>query len=101
MAAHIRGAKAVLEIHGRAQAVHFRSKEHAGQGAFEEALIIAPRGVTGGGGAAIAGGNKFQSLRLGRAHAAGQPGAALRARPDAPHGANAASLLPPPPAYPS
>ena len=59
-AAHVGGAEAVLEIHGRAQAVDFGADEVARQHALEQALIVAAGGVAGGGSAAVAGGNKFK-----------------------------------------
>ena len=66
----IGGTEAVLEIHGRAQAVDFGADELAREHALQQALIIAARGVAGSGSAAVAGGHKLQRLRLGRAHAA-------------------------------
>ena len=41
------------------------AREHA----LEEALIVAARGVAGGGSAAVAGGGELKRLWLGRAHA--------------------------------
>ena len=69
-AAHVGGAEAMLEIHGRAQAVDLGADKFAGERAFQEAQIIAAGGVARGGSAAVAGGRELQRLRLGRAHAA-------------------------------
>ena len=78
-AAHVGGAEAVLQVHGRAQAVHLGADEVAGEHALQQALIVAPGRVAGGGGAAVAGGDELEGLRLGRAHAAGHQAQALRA----------------------
>lgn len=67
--AYVSRAEAVLKVHCRAEPIHLRTDEGAGQGAFEEPLVVAPSGVSRGWGTAIAGGNEFQCLRLGGAHA--------------------------------
>ena len=78
-AANVGGAEAVLEIHGRAKAVDLGAEKSAGQDAFEQSLIVAARGVAGGGSAAIAVRDKFESLRLRSAHATGHDAQALSA----------------------
>ena len=78
--ADVGGAEAMFEVHGRAQGVDFRADEVAGEHALKQALVVAAGGIAGGRGAAVAGGDEFEGLRLGRAHAAGdeaQAGGAL------------------------
>ena len=69
-AADVCGTEAVLEIHGGAQAVDFRTHEMPREDALEEALIIAARGVACGGSAAVVRRGEFEELGLGRAHLA-------------------------------
>ena len=94
-AAHIGGAEAVLEIHGRAQAVDFRPEELAGEHALEEAEIVAAGGVAGRGSAAVAGGDELEELRLRGAHAAGCQAQGMRARLGANDGANQVAFFAP------
>ena len=42
--AHIGGAEAVLQVHGRAQSIHFGADEGSGQHALQQPLVVAPRG---------------------------------------------------------
>ncbi len=39
--AHIAGAEAVLQVHGRAHAVDLPAQEVAGEDAFKQALVVA------------------------------------------------------------
>ena len=58
-------------------------------------MIVAARGLAGGGGAAVAGGHQFQGLGLGRAHAAGGQTQTLRPLGHLDHGADQVALLAP------
>ena len=94
-AANVGGAEAVLEIHGRAQAVDLGADEMAREHALEQALVVAAGGVAGGGRAAVAGGHEFERLRLGRAHAARDEAQALRALLHVDDGAHEVALVAP------
>jgi len=58
-------------------------------------LVITASGLTRGGRSAVAGGNKFQGLRFGCAHAPGGDAQALRAFLHFDHGANQVALFAP------
>ena len=94
-ATHISRTEAVLQIHCRAQAVHFGTDEMAGEHALQQPLIVAAGGLARGGCAAVARGNQFQRLRLGRAHAPRGQAQALRALCDLNDGADQVALLAP------
>ncbi len=94
-AAHVGGTEAVLEIHGGAQAVDLAAHEMPREDALEQALIIAARGVAGGGGAAVAGRSNLEELRPGRAHLARGQAQALRAWFHLDDGAHQVALVAP------
>ena len=93
--ADVGGTEAVLEIHGGAQAVDLRAQEMPCEHAIEEALIVAARGVAGSGSAAVAGGNKIEELRPGRAHLARGQTQRLRAWLHSDDSAHEVALLAP------
>jgi len=94
-AADVGGAEAVFKVHGRAEGVNLGADEVAGEHALKQALIVAAGGVAGGGGAAVAGGDEFEGLGLGRAHAAGDEAQAGSALLDLDDGADEVTLLAP------
>ena len=67
----------------------------AAESALKQALVVAAAGLAGGGGTPVAGGNEFQGLRLGRAHAASSQTQALGALGHFDHGADQVALLAP------
>ena len=94
-AADIGRAEAVLEIHGRAQAVDLRAEVMPRKHALEQALVVAAGGVAGSGSAALAGGDEFKKLRPGRAHLPRGQAQGLRAWFHVDHGANQVALVAP------
>jgi hypothetical protein len=85
----------VLQIHCGTEAIYFGADEDAREDALKQALIVAARGVASGRGAAIARGNEFKGLRLGRAHAASHDTQALCARLNLNDGSHEVALFAP------
>ena len=94
-AAHIGGPEAVLEVHGRAQAINLGTDKTAGKHALQKFLKIAAGRIASRGGAAIARGNQLKRLRLGRAHAPHRKAQALRPLLQAHNGAHQVALFAP------
>ena len=77
LAANIGGTEAVLQIHGRTQAVDPGANEVPAKDSLEQAEVVFTGSVASGWGTAVVGSDELKGLRLGDAHAAREDAEAL------------------------